>query len=262
MSATLMTSPVALPLQTWIDAVPLRDPQAAVLLVDLIIKQARATQASDVHLQPAGDALLVSWRVDGVLRHAGRIALGLSGNVVSRLKVLADLLTYRVDVPQEGRIKTSAEEGEIRVSTFPTLHGERGVIRLFATVGRLLRLEDLGLPADVADSLARGLGETSGAILLTGPAGSGKTTTIYACLRELAAVGGGTRSLTTLEDPIEVAVPWGDASAGESLGRPDPGDRPPITPPARSRGDRRRRDSRSRHRRGCDRGFLDWSPPC
>ena len=121
--------------------------------------------------------------------------------------MLSELLTYRTDVPQEGRIRGATGEGEVRVSTFPTLFGEKAVIRLFAASGRYLRLDDLGLPPDVRDALSSALGETSGAVLLTGPAGSGKTTTIYACLRELVQASQGRRSLTTLEDPIEVAVP-------------------------------------------------------
>ena len=137
---------------------------------------------------------------------AGVLPPRLAPNVVARLKVLAELLTYRTDVPQEGRIREVDTEGEVRVSTFPTLHGEKAVIRLFAASGRYLRLDDLGLPPDVRDALGRALGETSGAILLSGPAGSGKTTTIYACLRELVDASAGRRSLVTLEDPIEVAV--------------------------------------------------------
>jgi type II secretory ATPase GspE/PulE/Tfp pilus assembly ATPase PilB-like protein len=94
----------------------------------------------------------------------------------------------------------------MRVSTFPTLYGERAVVRLFAGSQQYQRLEDLGLPEDVLEPLRRLLGETSGAILATGPAGSGKTTTLYACLREIAGRDDAARSLVSLEDPIEVAV--------------------------------------------------------
>jgi general secretion pathway protein E len=181
--------------------------KAAVDLVALILDESRRASASDVHLQPTPDGLEMRWRIDGVLRLTGLLPPSISGNVVARLKVLAELLTYRTDVPQEGRIRGATGEGEVRVSTFPTLHGEKAVIRLFAASGRFLRLVDLGLPDEVRLGLAETLLETSGAILLTGPAGSGKTTTIYACLRELVESNQGRRSLTTLEDPIEVAVP-------------------------------------------------------
>ena len=182
-------------------------PKAAVDLVVAILDEARLALASDVHLQPTPEGLEIRWRIDGVLRTVGLLSPSLSSNVVARLKVLAELLTYRTDVPQEGRIRGATSEGEVRVSTFPTLHGEKAVIRLFAGSGRFLRLDDLGLPDEVRRGLAEALRETSGAVLLTGPAGSGKTTTIYACLRDLAETTQGRRSLATLEDPIEVAVP-------------------------------------------------------
>ncbi len=130
----------------------------------------------------------------------------MSGNIIARLKVLADLLTYRTDIPQEGRIRRPETDIEMRVSTFPTIHGEKAVVRLFGGSGHYQRLDDLGLPGEVLESLGGLLNETSGAILATGPAGSGKTTTMYACLRELVSRSAGGRSLVSLEDPVEVAV--------------------------------------------------------
>lgn len=182
-------------------------PRHAVDLVALMLEEARAAGASDVHLTPTAGGLDARWRVDGVLQPAGMLPKSVTPNVVARLKVLANLLTYRNDVPQEGRIQGGPGDVEMRVSTFPTLFGEKAVVRLFAGQGRFLRLVDLGLPPEVLDTLGGLLNETSGAILLAGPAASGKTTTIYACLRELVAASEGRRSLTTLEDPIEVAVP-------------------------------------------------------
>ena len=131
--------------------------KAAVDLVDLILEESRRALASDVHLQPTLEGLEMRWRIDGVLRQIGLLPASLSSNVVARLKVLAELLTYRNDVPQEGRIRGATGEGEVRVSTFPTLHGEKAVIRLFASSGRFLRLDDLGLPIDVRDALAQSL---------------------------------------------------------------------------------------------------------
>lgn len=184
-----------------------KGPRFATEAVDLVLRAAREAGASDVHFQPGGEALDVRWRVDGVLVPAATLPKGLAANVVARLKVLADLLTYRSDTPQEGRIRSTPGDVEMRVSTFPTLHGEKAVVRLFAESGRYRRIADLGLPEDIAGALARLLEETSGMILLTGPAGGGKTTTIYACLRELAEVTSGRRSLASLEDPIEADVP-------------------------------------------------------
>ena len=183
------------------------NPRYATDVVDQALALAQTAGASDVHFQPGGDGLELRWRIDGVLHPVALLPPKVAPNVVARLKVLSELLTYRTDVPQEGRIKGSPGEVEMRVSTFPTLFGEKAVVRIFAGPGRFLRLVDLGLPDSVRDELDHLLGETSGAIILSGPAGSGKTTTIYACLRELAARTRGERSLATLEDPIEAVVP-------------------------------------------------------
>jgi type II secretory ATPase GspE/PulE/Tfp pilus assembly ATPase PilB-like protein len=118
------------------------------------------------------------------------------------------LLTYETAVPQEGRIRQPAAGREFRVSTFPTIFGEKVVIRvLSAGSDELQRLADLGLPELVDASLAQSLRATSGGLIIAGPAGSGKTTTAYACLREITALTAGGRSIASLEDPVEVVVP-------------------------------------------------------
>jgi type II secretory ATPase GspE/PulE/Tfp pilus assembly ATPase PilB-like protein len=182
------------------------DPAYAVQVVDRILATGRARGASDVHLQPTAEGLELKFRVDGVLQPATVFPAAVAANIVSRLKVRAELLTYRTDTAQEGRIRCPDNDVEMRVSTFPTLHGERAVVRLFAGSEKYQRLADLGLPDDVRETLQTLLTETSGAILATGPAGSGKTTTVYACMRELAAQSYAPRSLVSLEDPIEAAV--------------------------------------------------------
>jgi general secretion pathway protein E len=174
--------------------------------VDLLLAEACSARASDVHLQPTPDGLDLRWRIDGVLQPAGTLPAKIAPNIIARLKVLAELLTYRTDVPQEGRILSAPGAQQMRLSTFPTLFGEKAVIRIFATPGRFLRLDDLELPADVLANLSELLDTTSGAIIFSGPAGSGKTTTLYACLREIAGRSAGRRSLVTLEDPIEAVV--------------------------------------------------------
>ncbi|WP_165073657.1 GspE/PulE family protein [Paludisphaera rhizosphaerae] len=198
------------------------NPQYAPEVVDALLAAAVAAGASDVHVQPIENGLDVRWRVDGVLQAVATLPRQGAPNVVARLKVLAELLTYRTDVPQEGRIRRLPGRVEMRLSTFPTLHGEKAVVRIFAGPGRFLGLADLGLPDEIRDNLSRLLDETSGAIVLAGPAGSGKTTTIYACLREIARRSEGRRSLATLEDPIESAIDGVsqsqvDAAAGLTL---------------------------------------------
>ena len=185
------------------------DAQYAATFASLLIAAARQRGASDIHVQPTPDGLSVRMRVDGVLVPLGTFSAGTSTNIVVRLKVLSSLLTYRTDVPQEGRIQLADQSGdfECRVSTFPTLHGERAVIRMFTGKSRFRRLDDLQLPDEILVRLRQLLGETSGAILITGPAGSGKTTTLYACLNELVEDLVVPRSIVTLEDPIEMVLP-------------------------------------------------------
>lgn len=181
------------------------NPQAgdyAPRVVDYILAAAQSHQASDIHLRPTSDGLEWQWRIDGVLQRVATLPAASSSNVIARLKVLAELLTYRSDLPQEGRLRSGSPGVEMRLSTFPTLHGEKAVVRLFAAARHLEQLDDLQLPDEITRTVRQLLTETSGAVLITGPAGSGKTTTAYACLRHLAG-GGGIRSLASLEDPIE-----------------------------------------------------------
>lgn len=181
-------------------------PNYAARFVDLLLSAASAARASDVHLHPSGAELQVRFRIDGVLQILGTFPRGTAADVVTRLKVLAQLLTYRSDIPQEGRLRCSVAAYEMRLSTFPTLHGERAVVRLFAAAGELLMPEQLGLPVDVLRDLNVSLAETSGAIVIAGPAGSGKTTTAYACLRRIVQGDERVKSVVTLEDPVEAAL--------------------------------------------------------
>lgn len=172
--------------------------------VDAILQSARDAGATDIHLVPLADALRMDWRIDGVLHRIADFPAADAPRLTARLKVIAGLLTYRTDVPQEGRI---AGDQETRVSTFPTLFGEKAVVRLFAEAGRYEWIEQLGLPEDIQQRLRPMLDETSGVLMFAGPAGSGKTTTIYSCLREIVASTAGARSVVSIEDPVEVVVP-------------------------------------------------------
>lgn len=183
-----------------------RDLNYATQFVDYLLVAADQVKASDIHLQPTPAGLEVRWRLDGVLQAVGTFSRGESTDVAARLKVLARLLTYRTDIPQEGRIAAENARAEMRVSTFPSLHGERVVIRLFVAPQALLQIDDLGLPLEISTAIEQTLGRTSGALLITGPAGGGKTTTAYACLRHVVRSTQGARSIVSLEDPIEVAL--------------------------------------------------------
>jgi type II secretory ATPase GspE/PulE/Tfp pilus assembly ATPase PilB-like protein len=175
-------------------------------VVDAVLDFAETMGTSDVHVQPARDGLEIRYRRHGVLQLLDTVPMGVNASVIARLKVLSGLLTYQSDVPQEGRVESPPHGREIRVSTFPTLRGERGVLRFFGHAREFTTLDELGNAADLTTRIRDALDETSGAVLITGPAGSGKSTTLYACLRHLVAANGGGRSIVSIEDPIEVPI--------------------------------------------------------
>lgn len=173
---------------------------------DAILERAAAWGASDVHVSPEPAHFSVRFRLDGVLEPVARLPRERFPLLVQRLKVLAGLLTYRSDVAQDGRVAADASPArcDLRVSVVPTLHGEKVVLRLLGAAATPRTVAELGLPADARQSLEASLAEPQGLVLFTGPAGSGKTTTIYAALRALAA--GGRRSCVSIEEPVEAAL--------------------------------------------------------
>ena len=171
-----------------------------------LIRQAEAAGASDIHLQMADGKAHVAFRLDGVMTPALELPAGIAERVFGRIKFLARLKTYQDSLPQDGRIEKAdaSARSDIRVATYPTVTGEKIVLRLFLASGAMA-LGELGFPDAARAALEGFLAQTSGLLLLTGPAGSGKTTTIYACLRHLAERGG--RHVITVEDPAEQIVP-------------------------------------------------------
>lgn len=192
--------------QTRLDTALRSGADGVVRAVESILAEADLRRASDVHFQPNARQIDVRFRIDGVLVPCLVLPREVVPNVVARLKVLAELLTYRTDIPQEGSIRRTAGAGvERRVSTFPTVHGETAVVRVFDPAVELLELDQLGFEAPIFERLQALLRERTGAVFLTGPSGSGKTTTIYACLRRLASEGVG-RHIVSIEDPVERIV--------------------------------------------------------
>lgn len=179
----------------------------AVSIVDRILKSAVAANVTDIHFELNRDQTLLLWRIDGTLIDLGSVPNGRTTSIVNRIKALARLVTYRSDVPQEGRLIIPEYQLEGRVGTLPTLHGERAVLRLASARKRMRSLDELGLPENTLDQTRRAIQSASGVILICGPAGAGKTTTAYACLRELSSENRSARSLVTLEDPIEIEFP-------------------------------------------------------
>lgn len=198
-------------------------PEYAVELVDAVLQLAVDRSASDVHLQPRQEDWEILLRIDGVLHRIGNVPKGASTDPVARLLVLAGLPTYQAGRPLEGRIqRDSSGAVEMRLGTFPTIHGYRAVIRLFPKKTPLQDLDLLGLGKEVTAALEELVQQTDGAILLTGPAGSGKTTTLYACLRRIASDETARRSVVTVEDPVEsviegISQSQIDASSGMTL---------------------------------------------
>jgi type II secretory ATPase GspE/PulE/Tfp pilus assembly ATPase PilB-like protein len=182
------------------------DDSSAPEVLARLVHQAERAGASDIHLQLRGKTAEISFRLDGVLTPATELSSDIADRVFGRIKFLARLKTYQESLPQDGRIDRQeiGTQNDIRVATYPTVTGEKIVLRLFNS-SAVKSLRELELRADVCAELERFLRQTSGLLLLTGPAGSGKTTTIYACLRHLVELGG--RQIITVEDPVEQIVP-------------------------------------------------------
>jgi type II secretory ATPase GspE/PulE/Tfp pilus assembly ATPase PilB-like protein len=187
------------------------------LVVDYAIFQAIAAGASDIHFEPRREGYTVRYRVQGMMNDIAALPGTVTGPLVNRLKVLSNLIIYRGALPQDGRIVEAAGDvrkaalersglasADFRIAFMPTLHGERIVIRILGRGGDHLDLTELGMDDLDRRLLSRMLEKPQGMIILTGPTGSGKTTTIYSCLREIGIASGAQRSLATLEDPIEI----------------------------------------------------------
>jgi len=176
------------------------------LAVQQLLDHAVVSRASDIHLEPTAVGYELRTRVDGLLVTQSQLPLAEGRSYVTRLMVLAQLLTYRLDVPQEGRFRIALpsieNEIDLRLAIMPTTHGLRAVVRLPADLTQPQTLDALGLPAQVLDLLRAFARTDSGMLLVSGPAGSGKTTTIYALLEYLSQVNDGL-SIISLEDPVE-----------------------------------------------------------
>jgi type II secretory ATPase GspE/PulE/Tfp pilus assembly ATPase PilB-like protein len=174
-------------------------------ILEQLVQQAERSGASDIHLQMRGKIAEVSFRLDGVITPIRELPVEIAERVFGRVKFLARMKTYQESLPQDGRIARAElkSKNEIRVATYPTVTGEKIVLRLFQSE-TAKELGELAMPGGAQNELEKFLRQPSGLLLLTGPAGSGKTTTIYACLRELAETGG--RHIITVEDPVEQIV--------------------------------------------------------
>lgn len=171
-------------------------------LVNHVIRRALEARASDIHIEPFETNLLVRYRIDGILREVDASPAHLAPAVVSRVKIMADLNIAERRLPQDGRVRlrVQGKELDLRVSTVPSIHGESVTIRLLEHNPVALHLDTLGLDQKTADRFAVALGQHHGVLLVTGPTGSGKTTTLYAALNGLNTRE---RKIITIEDPVE-----------------------------------------------------------
>ncbi|MFQ5955635.1 MAG: GspE/PulE family protein, partial [Kiloniellales bacterium] len=177
-----------------------------VRLVNRIIADAVAARASDIHIEPYQGELKLRHRVDGVLRPVKAPPTALHAGIVSRIKIMAALNIVERRLPQDGRCKVNVQgrEIDIRVSCMPTMHGEGVVLRVLDKASAPLKLDRLGFAEDCLGRLRDLLERARGILLVTGPTGSGKTTTLYAALQQLNTTE---RKIVTVEDPIEYQLP-------------------------------------------------------
>ena len=192
-------------------ALPKKEEEAAeeapvIRLVNLLIMQAVKERASDIHIEPGDGVLRTRFRIDGVLREVNGPPIHLHSPVTSRIKVLAKLDIAEKRKPQDGRFRLKLEGGEIdlRVSTIPTQFGEKVVMRLLDSANAVLSLEQLGLDSGLRTHVERLIRSPHGILLVTGPTGSGKTTTLYAALH---LINSAERNIITIEDPVEYRLP-------------------------------------------------------
>lgn len=175
-------------------------------VVEEIIKEALSFNASDVHFEPMSEDFLIRFRIDGVLQEAGRLPLQFFGNVLNRIKVQSGLRIDEHQTTQDGAIRYVEDNGQavdIRVSITPTINGEKAVLRMLSSHVKTLSLSSLGLSEEDEEKISEVASKPFGMILVTGPTGSGKTTTLYAILKLLNQPE---VNITTIEDPVEYRV--------------------------------------------------------
>lgn len=200
-------------LQDEVDAIVDGGKEVVTRLVDLLLVQSVYNRGSDIHWETFGDAMRVRYRIDGVFRVVALIDLALHEQIIARLKVLANLLPHRRDIPQEGRLSAATEdlvdeEGnpidlDFRLSVIPTINGEKAVVRIFDPGKALYDLNELGISDRNRKPLEEMLLNLRGVIVVTGPSSAGKTTTLYTALRFIHERRGEFACIVSIEDPVE-----------------------------------------------------------
>ncbi|ALM81946.1 type II secretion system ATPase GspE [Bordetella sp. N] len=188
------------------DLLEAQDDAPVIRMINALFTQAARDNASDIHIEPYETHSVVRYRVDGTLRDVVSPRKALHAALISRIKIMAHLDIAEKRLPQDGRIalRVGGRPIDVRVSTLPTGHGERAVLRLLDKEAGRLELEKLGMAAGLLGKLDKLIRQPHGIVLVTGPTGSGKTTTLYAALGRLDA---STSNILTVEDPIEYDLP-------------------------------------------------------
>ena len=188
------------------DLLDVSDEAPVIRFVNSLITQGYKERASDIHIEPFESELIVRYRIDGILYEALRPPHKSHAAIVSRIKIMAALNIAEKRLPQDGRfrVRIAGKDVDVRVSTLPTAFGERVVLRLLDHGSQVLQLEDIGLEADLLHQLDMMIRKSHGIFLVTGPTGSGKTTTLYAALTRL---NNREKNIITVEDPIEYQLP-------------------------------------------------------
>lgn len=174
----------------------------AAKIVSSLIRRAVRDRASDIHIEPSETDVIVRFRVDGILRKVVSLPKDVQAAVISRIKILTNMKIDETRLPQDGRFQVQVDRGEVdfRVSTFPTVNGEKVVMRILDKTRGILTLDQLGLRGRGFDVVSENIHKAHGMILVTGPTGSGKSTTLYAVLDQLKNVA---TNIITMEDPVE-----------------------------------------------------------
>jgi type IV pilus assembly protein PilB len=180
--------------------------EPVVAVVNQILFNAAEASASDIHINPEDKALMLRYRVDGVLQTQRGPDISMHEGVIQRLKVMAHLDVTQSRRPQDGkfRFKHNGIPVDVRLSIIPTIHGENAVLRLLSSASQIGQIKDLGMPLDVTDAFTQMITKPHGIVLVTGPTGSGKTTTLYTALNEINTPD---RNIMTIEDPVEIRLP-------------------------------------------------------
>ncbi|MDE0746299.1 MAG: type II secretion system ATPase GspE [Porticoccaceae bacterium] len=188
------------------DLLDSEDDAPIIRLLNAILAESLKENASDIHIEPYEKESLVRFRLDGVLSTVLKPSTQITPLLISRIKVMSKLDIAEKRLPQDGRmsVKLGGRSIDLRISTMPSSHGERVVMRLLDKDAGKLQVDDLGMPKDTSDQLDDLIRRPHGIILVTGPTGSGKTTTLYAALQKMDRQG---RNIMTVEDPVEYDLP-------------------------------------------------------